>query len=544
MSTPKVWTGHRGLTLGLLAAGLLGALTFLFSTGLLVTSGALIRSAAERPPILDLMLFFVGVRFFGLGRAVLRYAERMLSHDLIFRQLKKLRVLIFENWTRMSAQQSSRWRSADLLQRWTTELERLQEAPLRVFLPVIAGVLLSLTTIPLLALVSVPAAVFFAAVVLWLTIVWPSFCAHVHGQTTVRRRLAAGKLQYRLAEGRYGRRDLLMQGANEEWREDLDRRLDQLKRLDLAEARLNGWQDTVGIGTSLAGQGILLWILTPAAMAGAMGWPLLVGIVLGFVAALEGVQGFATVWTRRAEMRAISRRLFGVETIEINAPGTTPALTSTIRLENLAFAYGHRTLFRNFNLTLPAQGSIAITGPSGTGKTTLLKTLAGLLESSEGRIGANNGALTPDTRRGLFSICLQDVTVFRLPLRENLALGDDTISDAAMRAMLEKVGLWQRFASTPDPLASIPGEDGTTLSGGEIKRLGLARAFLQPPRRLILDEPFEHLDTGSIEMVANLIEERAKESLVLVVTHQIPSGWIPDQTVPMERITSEAALPV
>lgn len=527
----SIWfpAGHGNRRLWL-AAGLLGALVFIFGIGLLVTSGSLITAAAARPPLADLMLFFVAVRFFGLGRAVLRYTERLLSHELVFRQLGRLRIQLFRAWVHTAAVIQLRWRSGDLLQRWTADLDRLQEAPLRILLPAIAALIVAFTVTAALLAVSPLLALPFAIAAAWLGLIWPLICMRQHNRNGIRRMLATRRLHYRLAEGRLGREELWLSGNTAAWRDDLQHRLDTIDTLDRREARINGMQDTVAIATSLALQLCMLLLVAAEVVAGSMGWPLAVGILLGTAAAVEGFTSLAPALTRKAELQATERKLAaGNSDAQPNQPTASPIKHTTppagFELKNISFSVGRIHILQNFSCSLPPAGVVMISGPSGSGKSTLAKILIGLHEPQHGTICRSDSPtpLTAAQRLPLFASCLQEIPLFHRSLRDNLKLGDESISDATLLDLLDTFGLTARFGTRDQALDTPLDDQSATLSGGEIKRLGIIRTLARKTPHLLLDEPFEHLDPSLISTLCHAITTAAQSRLVVVISHTIPA---------------------
>lgn len=534
MWLPAEWS-HRWLWL---AAGLVGALVVIFGIGLLVTSGTLITAAAARPLLADLALFFVAVRFFGLGRASLRYIERLLSHELVFRQLGRLRIQLFRAWVRTAAVIQLRWRSGDLLQRWTSDLERLQEAPLRILLPAIAAAIVALTTGVLLWLMAPPLAVAFGLAVAWLGLAWPLLCMRLHNRNGIRRILANRKLQYRLAEGRLGIEELWLTGGAATWKDDLLRRLDTIDNFERREAHINGMQDTVATATSLALQLAMLLLVAAEVTAGAIGWPLAAGILLGTAAAMEGFTSLAPGLTRFAELQAIQRKIAAGEPEEhpesqMSTVAPSHPQPSGFELRNICFAIGRTPVLNDVSFSLPNKGMVLIGGPSGSGKTTLGKIIVGLHEPQRGVVSLQHdpSPLSAAQRRPLFAACLQEIPLLRRSLRDNLKLGDDTIADDSLLRLLDRFGLTARFA--PNPLDAILDDHAIALSGGEIKRLGLIRALARKDVHLLLDEPFEHLDPDTAEVLCQEIADAANHRLIVIISHIHPRELVMVQPQPI-----------
>lgn len=532
---------RRFLTLPWLAAALLSALTLLFSVGLLITSGALITRAAARPDLADLMLFFVAVRFWGLGRAALRYAERLISHDLVFRWLKDLRMSFFKAWQGVRLEQRLGFRSGDLLKRATSDLDLLQEAPLRLFLPWLAASFTSLILLALLIPISLAASISFLFAVLILGLGWPALCAQAH-KNVGRHKLEIGsRLHYNLSEGLFGSHDLLLNNATETWHKQL---LDEdlcLNKVEVREARWNSWQDTLSLSITLLLQAAFVISLTPAVSAGNLSWPLAIGLILATAAALEGFNNLGSSWVRSSLLKGIRKRL---ELNENSLPLTEdrglepfPA-RGDISCENLHLCLGGQEVLKGISLRLPESGLVFLAGPSGHGKTTLLKSFLGLYSPKAGaiRVGSKDYSdFNLSTLTETIATSLQETGILNMSIRENITLGETKHTEEELLSILESLELSHRLGADSQAWNRKIPQGEKALSGGELRRLGLARALLRNKNRLFLDEPFEHLDGDLAGRVLEILWKESKNKLVLVVTHHIPDLRAEDQVAYIEN---------
>lgn len=522
-----VWT--RLALAALAGVGAAGA-----AVGLTATSAWLISRAAEQPPVLYLMVAIVAVRAFGIGRGVLRYAERLASHDAAFRILAGLRSDAYRRLEGLAPAGLAEYRSGDLLARLVADVDGLADVWLRVLLPYgVAGIVGGGAVLLVAALV--PAAGAVLAVTLLVVAAGAPLAAGVVARRAERRIAPArGELAAAALELLHGATELVLSGAAE-------RRLADLARLDgrlrAAEARSAAGAGVGALLSGLAG-GAAIWFGLVAGIVAVRGGSLdgvaLAVVVLTPIAVHELAAGLAPSAQQLPRLRAAAARVTEVldrpnPVREPAQPVALPAGPYGLRIRGLRARYradGPEVL-PGVDLELQAGQRALVTGPSGSGKSTLAAVLLRFLDPSGGTIelvGSEAAVeltrLSGDDVRRVVGLCAQDVHVFDTTIAENLRLARPGATDAELRAALRAARLADWVESLPGGLETLVGEHGARLSGGQRQRLGLARALLADWPVIIFDEPTEHLDEPTAAGLAADLLAAAAGRTAIFITHR------------------------
>lgn len=552
-----------------LLAVLTGTLALGCAVALAAVSAWLIARASQMPPVLQLSIATVAVRAFGIGRGVLRYVDRLVSHDVALRGMTTLRTTLYERLAEGRSEATLRLRRGDLLARVGADVDAVGDVVVRGLLPAGVALVLGAGTVTAMAFFWPPAAAALAACLVLAGVVAPLLAARGARRSerqavTARSDASAAALAALDDAG-----PLLVAGG-------LQRRLGELRDADqrLARAVDAGAPASAiaaGLGILATGLAATAALVTgiPAVTSGALAPVELAVIVLTPLAAFEatGMLPAAAVSVQRS--RAAAARILALldaagetdaardvpedlptepapapSSTTGSAPETGPAPSSpappaasstaaaggTLRARGLACGWpGLPPVLRGVDLDLVPGRSVAIVGPSGAGKTTLLLTLAGLLPPAGGTLllgGAEPAGLSSTERAGRVVLTTEDAHVFGTTVLENLrvARGDVTPDQAA--AALATAGLAGWLAALPDGLDTLLGPDARTVSGGERRRLLLARALLAPAPLLLVDEPAEHLDPATADaLVTSLLTgpptPAGGDRGVVVVTHRL-----------------------
>ncbi|MGW6203061.1 thiol reductant ABC exporter subunit CydD [Streptomyces sp. NPDC055089] len=548
------WTGHvlarvreaAGAQRGrLLLALLLGSLALGSAVGLMAVSGWLISRASEQPPVLYLMVAVTATRAFGIGRAVFRYAERLVSHDAVLRMLAELRVGVYRSLERIAPAGLRRTRRGDLLSRLVADVDALQDYWLRWLLPACTAVVVGAGAAGFTAWLLPGAGVVLAAGLLLAGVGVPlvsGACAR-HAE----RRLAPARadLATGITDLLGGTAELTVAGA-------LPARLARTRESDGVLTRIAARAATAtalggGLGALIAGLTVVAAALValPAVADGRLAGVELAVVVLTPLAAFEAVTGLPLAVQYRQRVKRSAERVFEVldapvPVREPAVPAEAPASPFPLEVRDLSARYagaGHDAL-DSFDLTLEAGRRIAIVGRSGSGKTTLAQVLLRFLDARTGtyRIGGvDASALDGDTVRRFVGLCAQDAHVFDSSIRENLRLARTGATDAELRDALGRARLLDWALALPDGLDTLVGEHGARLSGGQRQRLALARALLADFPVLVLDEPAEHLDLPTADaLTADLLAATQGRTTVLI-THRLEGLEAVDEVVVLEE---------
>jgi ATP-binding cassette, subfamily C, bacterial CydC len=514
-------------------AVVLGALTVLLGVGLMATAGYLISRAAERPPILALTTAIVAVRFFGLARPLARYFERLVSHDLALRSLARVRRRFYEGVEPLAPAQLEGYRSGELLDRMVGDVDALQNLYLRGLGPPLVATLAGAVCVGVTAAMLPLAAVILAAGLIAGSIVVPLVATRL-GRGAGRRR-AAGRaaLTAELVELLRGAPELVVFGREEDATERIRRADSELARLGRRDALAAGVADSLAIlvaGVTVVG---VLAAAVHAHAEGTLDRVLVAALALLALAAFESVAPLAqaarelaaTVTSGRNVLELIDRE---PAVRDVPQPARRAGDAPSVALERITAAYADAEppVLAAFDLRLEPARKVALVGPSGAGKTTIVNLLLRFLDPVRGRVtidGRDIREYAQEDVRRVFALAGQNAHLFDASIRANLSLARPGASDDELTAVLGRARLAGWVASLPDGLDTIVGEEGMRLSGGQRQRLVLARALLADAPVLVLDEPTAHLDTATAEQLMDDVLDACAERTVLLITHR-PEG--------------------
>lgn len=520
---PVRWRLGLAVFLGFLAIGC--------GVALLATSAYLISSAALMPPILTLEIAIVGVRAFGIGKGVARYAERIVSHDAAFRALSGLRLAVYDRLAVVAPAGVPAYRRGDLLERLVRDVDATQDLPLRVILPYVSGALVALASVGLAYVVlPVSALVLGVSLLLAATLV-PWITSRAAADAERASAPARGELNADVLTLLDGVADLAVAGAAPSWLQRLgadDRRID---RLAARSARASGLAS--GLGVLLSGGAVVAMLLVaiPAVRSGE-----LVGVNLAVLALLplatyEAVVAMPNAALALGRVRGSAQRV--VEVLDAvdpvpdpESPAQPPAGVVGVRISGLRASWpSGPEVLQGLDLDVAAGERVAVLGSSGAGKSTLLAVLAGFLPY-EGSVRIGDVELR-DLRgadvRGVVGWCPQLPHVFDTSVLENVRLARPDATAEEVREVLDAVGLGPWLEAQPRGLDTPVGDHGALVSAGQRQRLGVARVLLAGHPVVLLDEPTEHLDEALADVVAAELVRALAGRTVLWVAHR-PHG--------------------
>ena len=506
---------------------LLATLALAAGAGLMASSGYLISRAALRPEILSLTVVIVGVRFFALARAALRYLERLVSHDAAFRFLARVRVDLFRRLEPLVPGGLPGTRPGELLSGFVADVDALQHLLVRVVAPPLAALAVGAAA-TLTAALLVPEAGLAVAVALVLgAVVVPLAVARLARAAGRRRPLARAELADGTVELLAGLPELVAYGAAEERLARLEEADRRLHRAQVREALAAGMGD--GMVTALGGLAVAAVL---AAAVPAVGGGRLDGVLLGMLALLvlatfDGVRALPLAAQHLAGTGAAAGRLFAITDREppVRDPAEPrpPAGHGLLRLEGARLRHGDGPwLLDGADLELAPGRRVALVGPSGAGKTSLAHALVRFRDLDGGRATLDGHDLreyAQDDVRRVVALCGQDAHLFATTIRENVRLARPEAADEDVLAALRRAGAGDWLDSLPEGLDTFVGEEGSLVSGGQRQRIALARALLSGARILILDEPTAHLDEETATAVLDDLLAASGETGLLLITH-------------------------
>jgi len=506
-----------------LAVGAAGA-----AVALLSTSGWLISRAAQRPQILLLMVAIVAVRAFGIARAALRYAERLASHDHALRRLTRLRARLFARLAPLLPGRIGG--SGDMLARFVGDVDAQADLHPRGTIPL----LVALAAVPAAGLAAwalLPAEGLVVAVGLAVpALVLPALSGTIASSAARRQAPARARLTNELVQSIDGAAELAIAGRSTERAQllgEMDAELARLSRIDAVVAAATAALSGVLTGACVV---VALAVGISAVSAGTLSGVLLAAVVLLTLATTEVLGPLPEAARRLHSCESAAERLTEVidgESAPVSDPGQPlDAPTSgPLSMEGVRFRYGpqEQWILDGANLEIEPGEHVALTGSSGIGKTTLAELLVRFQDPSAGAVtlgGVDVRLLAQDELRSNVLLCGQEAHVFNTTVRENLLLANRQAGERDLARALEVVCLTDWVRTLPDGLDTIVGQDGERLSGGQRRRLALARALLSPARFLILDEPTAHLDSALAAEVSSRLLRATAGRGVLTITHE------------------------
>ncbi|TCC24808.1 thiol reductant ABC exporter subunit CydC [Kribbella speibonae] len=514
----------------LVAAALLGVLAMACSIGLMATSAWLISRAAEHPPVLYLTVAIVAVRAFGIGRGVLRYAERLVGHDAAFRVLGRTRVQAWIDLDRAAPAGLGGTRAGDLLTRVTRDVDAIQDLLVRALLPIAVSLITGVATVALLTTL-LPA----AGAVLLIGLAAAGLGAPAASlllSARAERRFAPVRSQLTTSvhELLTGLADLTAYGAT-------DQRLQEIRRQDGRLTRiLQRSAFSSGVGAAVANTALACTVVgeilvgVPAVRDGRIAGVVLAVLVLTPLAAFELVTPLPAAARHLVRGRQAAERLRALADLPKPSVAWSPQLgrdaeagTLSARQLTVRWPGADTPALAGVDLDLHPGRRVGLIGPSGSGKSTLAAALMGFLAPETGRVtftGTDLAELDEASYRRLVVLCGQDDHVFDATIRENLLIGEPGATDEELFDALDRVRLGAWVRRQPSGLGTTVGERGARISGGERQRLILARALLADPAVLILDEPTAHLDAPTADELIRDITRATEGRATLLITHR------------------------
>lgn len=469
-----------------------------------------------------------GLRVLGVSRVVLRYAERLATHDAMFRALADLRVWFFRRLANRAAGGLGFRRSADLLSRLVADVEALDAIYLRINVPLVGALVL----VPVLLLVlgwrDVPLALVVTALFAATAFVLPALT--LRATEGAGRRLAERGAALRIAvlDAVSGLHEIRAFGAEDRMLAAAQGREAALIASQLELARRATLADTLGF---LLGQAALLAILAAATTGLGHGTPATVVFVALAVflllSAFETAAGLPRAGVLFGHAAAAAQRVVGAAGPDEPRARAQAPVPSGNRLcfEEVDFAWDPgRPVLEGLSLDVPEGARIAILGPSGSGKSTIAALALGVARPASGRVtlgGVDLAIAEPAQLRARVALLAQTTHLFADSIRNNLALARRDADEAAMWAALETAAIADWVRSLPEGLDTWLGEGGALVSGGQGRRLALARTLLSPAPVLILDEPASGLDSETERAFLATLNEATPGRTVILIAHRL-----------------------
>ncbi|MFP1838881.1 heme ABC transporter ATP-binding protein/permease CydC [Lonsdalea quercina] len=510
----------------------LAIVTLLASIGLLTLSGWFLAGSALAGLAglytFNYMLPAAGVRGAAITRTVSRYFERLVSHDATFRVLLHLRVYTFSRILPLSPGGLGRFRQADLLNRLVADVDTLDHLYLRVISPLVSALFVIVVVALGLSWLDSTLAMTLATIMLLLLVIMPPVFYRT-GQP-IGEALTQLRAQYRLQLTAWlqGQAELTIFGSLVAFRHRLDQLENRWLSRQREQATLSALSQSLIILSSGLTVTLILWMAANGVGGDTQPGALIALFVFASLAAFEALGPVANAFQHIGQVAASAVRVDQLmkltPAVVFAAEGPAPASQAALTLDNVSFTYPDQPLpvLQHISLSLHPGEHIALLGKTGCGKSTLLQLLTRAWDCTEGEISLNGSPLSAwseENLRNMMSVVPQRVHLFSDTLRENLRLAAPQASDEELAQTLQRVGLAHLLEQ--EGLNAWLGEGGRQLSGGEQRRVGLARALLHPAPLILLDEPTEGLDAETEQRMLQLLREHCKDKTLLVITHRL-----------------------
>ena len=499
-------------------AAFLGALAFIGGTGLTISSGWLITVASKHPPILTLTVAIVLVRFFGIFRSVARYGERVMSHEAVFRRLTSLRVKLFEKLSTKQITSAREINSGETVKAIVDDVERAQEFQLRVTLPfrtahisLAAGIGLGYWINPRTLGMTLPA----TALTLWII---PKFISFICTKSAGNIESLENKYAQSLQNATHGLIEAQIFGYLDNFLEQshsLEFKIAHHERELARKSAVAQLATLLIIAFSISGCSFLAYQLAETTLIPSVGITMLIFLPLVF---FEPITAWYPNLFAAGKMLVAQQRVAELTSngsIHSKIGASLLERVKELSLRDVRVSWG-QDFMAPVSFTLSPGSAIVLRGPSGVGKSTLAMGILGLLPY-RGSAKINGCEISQISNlEHLISGSLQQGHIFNTSLRENLKIADQVASDTKLLRILNMLEL------NDISLDTVIGDFGRALSGGEAKRLGLARALLSPTPILVLDEPTEHLDIQLAQRIERQVIAYCADRALIIITH---SGW-------------------
>jgi len=510
----------------------LAIITLLASIGLLTLSGWFLSASAVVGVAgvysFNYMLPAAGVRGAAITRTAGRYFERLVSHDATFRVLAHLRVYTFSKVLPLSPSGIARFRQGELLNRLVADVDTLDHLYLRVISPLAGALVVILVVAVGLSVLDVTLALTLGGIMLLTVLLLPPLFYRA-GKSTGEA-LTALRAQYRqqLTAWLIGHAELTIFNAASRYRDALDSTESEWQEAQRRQAGLTAISQAVMMLISGMTVVLMLWMAAGGVGGNTAPGALIALFVFCALAAFEALAPVTGAFQHLGQVIASALRVTQLTEQQPDVTFSDATMSApeqaAVTFDKVSFRYSQQAqpALNQVSLAIQAGERVALLGRTGCGKSTLLQLLTRAWDPQQGEITLAGLPLTQYSESALrasMSVVPQRVHLFSATLRDNLLLAAPQASDARLASTLTQVGLEKLLED--GGLNSWLGEGGRQLSGGELRRLAIARALLHDAPLMLLDEPTEGLDAGTEQQILSLLDTVTANKTVLMITHRL-----------------------
>lgn len=519
----------------------MGVFTILANMGLISTSAVLLSKAALHPDVLDLMVLIVVVRFFGISRGVFRYLERILSHNTTLKMLSNMRRWFYKNFNENYTENSIKFKTGDIYSKIVNDIDILKDFYLRGFFPLIIAVLTGIITTIFISYFSIGLCIIYVAFYVFTGFISPVILFKLNNRFSEGIIKLKNDINLILLDALKGITEIQIYDLKNEFIEKFSKPNEELLKIQKKQNVVSTIAESINALTLS-----ILVVITLVYTANMVESNELQGIYysmlpLTIMTSFEALLPMNLVIYKFYDTYSSGENIFSI--IDNNKDETKPLKKKTVEnfnisVKNLKVHDGENYIINDLSLELPYGKKLAIVGASGSGKSTLLKALLGFIKFDSGSIQFGNEDYSNFSNEDIikaFSYVEQNPYTFNTTILENLLIANTDAENKEIQIALEKMQIMNLVQVLPDGINTLMGQYGYNLSGGEIKRLVIARALLKQSKIILLDEPTASLDIKIEKKVIEELHELIKEKSCVWVTHRLVSMDMMDEILVMDK---------
>ncbi len=521
----------------MLLAAIFACLTIGSNIGLLAVSAYLISSAALHPSITELSMAIVGVRFFGISRAVFRYLERYVSHDATFRLLGAVRVWFYAKLERLAPARLMEWQSGELLSAIVSDVETLKEFYLRVLAPPLVAIIILTGTCLFLSRYNISVVYLLIGAFIIAGLVLPVVVEFLQKNTGHELVAVRSELRSKFIDSMTGITELAAFEKTQQQAQVINQVNNRLLSLQSRVVKLSALTEALGLFVVNSTVWLALWIMIPLVETREINGIYLAVIVLTVQSSFEAVLSLPLAIHYLSESMAAAGRLFRIVDTKptvCERGGIEDISDQKIVVEKLSFSYSCQgpLVLDEISFSLDVGQRIGIVGPSGAGKSTLLHLFLRFWDYQHGSIRLGGHELkeyNAGQLRAAFGVVSQQTHLFNASIRDNILLAKPTASEKQLNQAIDHAELRSFIERLPQGYDTMVGQNGYALSGGERQRIAIARALLKDAPILILDEPTVGLDALTEQSIMETIKKLMAGRTTIMITHRLMGLEVMDQ---------------
>ncbi|MEK4443847.1 MULTISPECIES: thiol reductant ABC exporter subunit CydC [Niallia] len=533
----KANSGRIVLILFLSVLALLTAAMLTFTSGYLIS-----KSAIPVENILMVYVPIVGVRTFGISRAVLSYLEKLAGHHTVLRILSKMRIKLYQILEPQALFLKSRFKVGDMLGILSDDIEKLQNIYLRTIFPTFATSVLYILVVCAIGILDIPFAILMAIYLGLLLFVFPILSLVLMRENQREFKQKRNGLYQKLTDSILGISDWVISGRSKSFIEEYEKEEAIVAQINYKLVQFTRWRNFASQAVAALIILSLVFWSSKQYIDGAIPVTLIAAIILVALPILDAFLVVSDAFEKLPAYQDSLARLNKLNVPEQKNERVRPILDTdivNIQVDQISYQYEkEQTLsLSNVSLDIPQGKKIAIIGRSGAGKSTLLKLIQGVIQPTTGRVtynGETSASFHAETS-SIISVLNQTPHLFATTLRNNILLGVEEASDEELIKAIKAAQLEELISSLPNGLATFMEETGQRFSGGERQRVALARILLQKTPIVIMDEPNASLDPKTEKALLKTIFTTLEGKTIIWITHHLVGVEEMDEIIFMDQ---------